>query len=125
MKKILIVDDEPDIRFIIKAILGKGYNILEAESGEAAIEIAKREKPDLILLDIMMPGIDGYETAKRLKNSKETKNIKIAMLTAKQEEEDKLKALAEARVEWYITKPIEREKLIETVKWLLEKEVRR
>ena len=121
MKKVLIVDDEPDIRFIIRTILGKSYEILEAESGEEAIKIAKKEKPDLILLDIMMPGIDGYETAKMLKNSNETRNIKIAMLTAKQEEGDKLKALAEAKAEWYITKPIDSEKLVETVRWLLEK----
>lgn len=121
MKKILVVDDEPDLRFILRKILEReGYAVIEAENGEKALELLKNDKPDLILLDIMMPGLDGWETAKRIKSNSENRDIKIAMLTAKVQDEDKVKSLEEANVEWHITKPVDKAKLLSTVKWLLE-----
>jgi len=95
MKKILIVDDQMEIRRLVEMTLRvEDYQILQAESGEKAIEIVKTEKPDLIIMDVMMPlGIDGFEATRILKNDPETKNTTIIMLTAKGQEADREKDL--------------------------------
>jgi CheY-like chemotaxis protein len=126
MKKILVIDDEPDIVFLIKLILEKeGYRVIEANSGSEGLELAKKEKPDLILLDVMMPDMLGWEVSKKIKSDKELQKIPVAMLTVKSAAEDKLKSLEEARADWHIAKPIDRDKLISTVAWLLEAPPRR
>ncbi|GBE18184.1 MAG TPA: response regulator [Euryarchaeota archaeon] len=126
MTKILVVDDETDIRFVIGKMLEReGYGTIEADSGEQALEVLKDEEPDLILLDVMMPGLDGYETCMQIKSQEATKNIPIVMLTAKTAESDKIKALEECGAQWHISKPIDRKKFIETVKWLLASPPRR
>ncbi len=126
MKKILVIDDEPDIVFLIKLILEKeGYKVIEANSGSEGLELAKKEKPDLILLDVMMPDMLGWEVSKKIKADKELSKIPVAMLTVKSAAEDKLKSLEEARADWHIAKPIDREKLLSTVAWLLEAPPRR
>jgi len=85
-KKILIIDDEPDVietlEFMLKA---RGFEIISASDGLSGISRAKADNPDLILLDIMMPGMDGYEVCSKLKRENATKNIPIIMLTAKGE----------------------------------------
>ena len=126
MKKILVIDDEPDIVFLIKLILEKeGYKVIEANSGSEGLKLAKKEKPDLILLDVMMPDMLGWEVSKKIKADKELSKIPVAMLTVKSAAEDKLKSLEEARADWHIAKPIDREKLLSTVAWLLEAPPRR
>jgi CheY-like chemotaxis protein len=126
MKKILVVDDESDILFVISKMLEReGYETVKAESGEKAVEVLKETKPDLILLDVMMPGWDGWETCSKIKANEETKQIPVAMLTAKTADADKIKALEECGAEWHISKPIDRPKFIETVKWLLDAPPRR
>ena len=75
MKKILIVDDEESIRTLVKRFLGRYHTVLEAENGEIAIDIAKREKPDLILMDVMMPKVDGYTACAEIKASELTRGI--------------------------------------------------
>jgi DNA-binding response OmpR family regulator len=81
-KKILAVDDEADVLVLLEKRLGaSGYEVLKASSGEEAIKIAKTEAPDLIILDILMPGMDGSETAAKLHNDPKTKNIPILFLT--------------------------------------------
>ncbi|MFV2040745.1 MAG: PleD family two-component system response regulator [Candidatus Hydrothermarchaeales archaeon] len=126
MTKILVVDDEMDIRFVIGKMLEReGYETVEADSGEHALEILKETVPDLILLDVMMPGIDGYETCTEIKSQETTKNIPVVMLTAKTAESDKIKALEECGAAWHVSKPIDRKKFIETVKWVLESPPRR
>jgi CheY-like chemotaxis protein len=126
MKKILVIDDEPDIVFLIKLILEKeGYKVIEANSGREGLEVAKKEKPDLILLDIMMPDMLGWEVSKKIKADKELRKIPVAMLTVKSAAEDKLRSLEEAGADWHIAKPIDREKLLGTVAWLLEAPPRR
>ncbi len=126
MTKILIVDDEMDLRFVIGKMLEReGYDVVEAESGEAAIDLLKETLPDLILLDVMMPGIDGWETCTKIKAQGKTSNIPVVMLTAKTADEDKIKALEECGAEWHLSKPIDRKKFIETVKWVLESPPRR
>ena len=88
--KILVVDDEVYILHILDFSLGaEGFEVITANNGELAIEKAKQEKPDLIVLDIMMPVLDGYETCRRLKRESETKTIPVVLLTAKGRDVDK------------------------------------
>lgn len=108
MEKILIVDDEEDFCYFVKKNLEaiSNYEIITATKGKKGIQIARKEKPDLILLDIMMPGIDGFEVLKRLKENEKTQNIPVIMLTAKDEDESKIKAIG-SYCEDYIVKPVE------------------
>lgn len=108
-RKILIIDDEKDFCYFAKKNLEaiSNYKIIVANKGKKGIQIARREKPDLILLDIMMPGIDGFEVLKRLKANEETQNIPVIMLTAKDEDESKIKASG-LYCEDYLVKPVEK-----------------
>lgn len=110
-KTILIVDDHGALRYILSYDLQKkGFKTLTAGSGEKGIEIASTEKPDLILLDAMMPGIDGFETCKRLKNDESTKSIPIVMVTAKSQRKDVLEGLQSGATS-YMVKPFKFEEL--------------
>jgi putative two-component system response regulator len=103
---ILVVDDTPDNLRLMSDLLSHDYKVKVASSGEKALRIASSEAPpDLILLDIMMPVMDGYEVCHRLKSDRNTKNIPVIFLTAKTEEEDERKGLEMGAVD-YITKPI-------------------
>ena len=107
MKKILIIDDEEDLTFFVKANLelsGK-FEVLIANSGKEGIRMAKRYNPDLILLDIMMPGMDGFEVLKSLKKIDSTVAIPVVMLTAKDDDDSKIQA-AGLYNEEYIVKPV-------------------
>ncbi len=126
MKKIMVVDDEPDIVFLVQKILkNEGYDVVGASGGEEALEMVKTEKPDLILLDVMMPGMDGWETCKRIKEDDETKDIMVAMLTVKSEDEDKIQSFDYAVADWHIAKPIDRNKFSKTIEWLLTSPLKR
>ncbi len=117
-KTILIVDDEQPIREILVYNLKKeGYNVIEASDGVAALNIALEQYPDLILLDIMLPKMDGLSVCKRIKNSY---NVPILMLTAKDSEIDKILGL-ELGADDYITKPFSVRELIARVKANLRK----
>ncbi|MGC2424371.1 MAG: response regulator [Nitrospirota bacterium] len=118
-KKILVVDDEMHILRIVKYKLeSAGYDVLTALNGIEALKLAREEKPALIFLDIMMPGMNGYEVCSQLKNDPETKDIIIIMLTAKGQESDKIKGL-EVGVDEYITKPFSPQDLLDRTKDLL------
>ncbi|MBI5190458.1 MAG: response regulator [Nitrospirae bacterium] len=118
-KKILVVDDEMHIVRIVKYKLETaGYHVISALNGTEALKMAREEKPDLIFLDIMMPGLNGYEVCSQLKNSPETRNIIIIMLTAKGQESDKIKGL-EVGVDEYITKPFSPQDLLDRTRDLL------
>lgn len=105
-KKILVVDDNQDSRELVKKILSrKGYRLLEAADGEDALKKIANEKPDLILMDISLPKIDGYELTRRLKSQEAFKTIPIIALTAHAMKGDREKALA-AGCEGYLSKPI-------------------
>ncbi|MDD5771919.1 MAG: response regulator [bacterium] len=122
--KILVVDDDPDIREAIRLTLDSvAYNIVEAENGTKAIEQVIAEDPDLIILDLMMPGISGLEVCKRLKESALTSHLPILMLTAKNQIDDKIKGLAIGADE-YLSKPFEPLELEARVKALI-RQVRR
>ena len=117
-KKILIVDDEKNIRDIIIYNLKKeGYQILQAADGEEGVRLAMEEEPDLILLDIMMPKMDGYDACKKIR---ETKNTPIIMLTARAEEVDNVLGL-EFGADDYVTKPFGVRELMARVKANLRK----
>ena len=117
-KKILIVDDEKNIRDIIIYNLKKeGYQILQAADGEEGVRLAMEEEPDLILLDIMMPKMNGYDACKKIR---ETKNTPIIMLTARAEEVDKVLGL-EFGADDYVTKPFGVRELMARVKANLRK----
>jgi len=95
MPVVLLVDDNAiNLQMLHQTLEGLGYRLLSATSGEGAIRIAQKAKPDLILLDIMMPGIDGYETCTRLKADETTQNAVIIFLTALQATEDKVRGLS-------------------------------
>jgi len=116
MKKILIVDDDAGIRELVDTTLrSDDYQMFQAESGERAIEIARAERPDLIIMDIMMPGkIDGLEATRILKDDPETKNCQIIMLTGRGQEADREKSI-EAGADDYFTKPFSPLELIKKV----------
>lgn len=120
-EKILVVDDEEHILELIKFNLeSAGYQVVTAENGEDALRLCSEEKPDLVLLDIMLPGIDGLEVCRRLKSQKETMLIPIIMITAKGEEVDKIIGL-ELGADDYITKPFSVRELVARVKALLRR----
>ena len=117
-KKILVVDDEKAIRTLLNINLSKeGYSVIEAEDGEEAIELAINKKPDLILLDVMLPKMDGLTVCKKIKN---TMNVPIVMVTAKDGELDKILGL-ELGADDYVTKPFSIRELIARIKANLRK----
>ena len=122
--KILVVDDEEDILELVRYNLARdGYRVVCAASGEQALSRAKSEPFDLILLDLMLPGIDGLEVAKRLKSKPETRHIPIIMLTAKGEEADIVTGL-ELGADDYVTKPFSPRILIARVKAVIRRRVK-
>ncbi|CAD7781622.1 Transcriptional regulatory protein SrrA [Candidatus Methanoperedenaceae archaeon GB37] len=119
MKKILIVDDEERVRRLIETTLDIGdFQIFQAKDGEEALKIAQEEKPALILLDIMMPGMDGFEVCKWLKNNSETKSSYIIMLTAKGQKQDIEKGYTVGADDYFV-KPFSPMELLNKVEQVL------
>jgi len=117
--KVLVVDDEVNITQILEFSIGsEGFEVITAQNGEEAIEKARREQPDLIILDIMMPKIDGYEACRILKANPLTKAIPVVLLTAKGRDIDKRLGLEVGATD-YIVKPFSPNKLIERIHQLL------
>jgi DNA-binding response OmpR family regulator len=120
-KKILLVDDEVDLVETVRFPLEmEGYHVLVSYNGEDALNQARKENPDLILLDLMLPKLDGYKVCRLLKFDERYKHIPILMLTAKTQEKDKILGL-ETGADEYITKPFEIDYLMEKVKAYLNK----
>jgi two-component system alkaline phosphatase synthesis response regulator PhoP len=119
--KILVVDDEKDILDLVAYNLKQeGYKVTCVISGEEALEIARAKKPDLILLDLMLPGVDGFDVCKRLKRDSETEDIPVIMLTAKGEDIDVVTGL-ELGADDYIVKPFSPRILIARIRAVLRK----
>jgi len=117
--KVLVVDDEVNITQILEFSIGaEGFEVISAQNGEEAIEKARREQPDLIILDIMMPKIDGYEACRILKANPLTKNIPVVLLTAKGRDIDKRLGMEVGATD-YIVKPFSPNKLVERIHQLL------
>ena len=122
MKKILIVDDEQDIVESLQFVLETaGYDCHCAYDGEEGLNLAREVLPDLIILDVMMPRINGYKISRLLKFDKKYQNIPILMITARSQEEDKLIG-EETGADEYITKPFDLDEVLATVKKYLESE---
>jgi two-component system phosphate regulon response regulator PhoB len=120
-KKILVVDDEEDIIELVRYNLSReGYKVLCAASGEEGLKTARAENPDLIVLDLMLPGVDGLDVTRRLKVDDTTRKIPIVMLTAKGEESDIVTGL-ELGAEDYITKPFSPRVLVARVRAVLRR----
>src|SRR3989339_934214 len=120
MAKILIVDDDNQIITFIKFILEKNsYSVVTANSGLQGLEVIHKEKPDLVLLDVMMPGLDGYEVCRRIKTNPETEHTPVIMLTALGMGEDFEKAV-ENGANWYIVKPFKPQHLLQRIEFLLK-----
>ncbi len=120
-KKILVVDDEPDVASLLTLLLkSQGYEVASAADGQEALEKARSGKPDLILLDVMLPKLDGYKVARMLKFDENFRHIPIIMLTAKIQEKDKQTGL-EMGADAYVSKPFNTPQLLDLVKDTLVK----
>jgi two-component system phosphate regulon response regulator PhoB len=123
-EKILVVDDDEDILELMRFNLAReGYRVSCAASGEQALEMLEPEPPDLILLDLMLPGIDGIEVARRIKHGADTRNLPIVMVTAKDQEPDVVVGL-EIGADDYITKPFSPRVLVARIKAVLRRRER-
>ena len=119
--KLLVADDEDDIRkMLVKRLDLAGYDVIEAVNGKEAVEYASKEKPDLVIMDVMMPEMDGFEATKLLRSRLETAVIPVIMLTAKKDKESELTGL-DAGADDYLTKPYDKDKLLARIKILLRR----
>ena len=118
-KKILLIDDEPELVEMVKMRLEtNGYEVIIAYDGQEALEKARKEKPDLIILDLILPKLDGYQVCRMLKFDRTTSKIPIIMLTALSQKEDREWG-KRVNADAYITKPFESEELMEKIKELI------
>ena len=116
---VLVVDDEPNILLSLEFLMKKnGYNVFVGRDGKEALETVEKENIDLIILDIMMPEVDGLEVCKRLKSNQSTAQIKVIFLSAKIKEEE-IQAGYEAGADMYITKPYSTRDIVNKVKELI------
>lgn len=119
MSRILAVDDEPHILKLVSfSLRAQGFEVLEATDGLAAVDVAEKEHPDLILLDVMMPALDGYEACRRIKANPATKDIPVVMLSAKSQKTEQA-AGVEAGALDYICKPFTPKDLVAQVRGFL------
>ncbi|MCK9267670.1 MAG: response regulator [Alkaliphilus sp.] len=120
MNKILVVDDERALRLLVVDTLEIGdYEIFETDNGIDALEIAKNKKPNLIILDVMMPGMTGYEVCEHIKTNPDLAHIKILILTAKGQQADR-KAAKYALADYYLSKPFSPMELLLMVEKIIE-----
>ena len=126
MKKILVVDDEPDVTYLVKEMLGReGFEVEEANSGVEALEKINDKKPDLVLLDIMMPEMDGWEVSRKIKTDRKNKDTIVSMYSVKFEDEDKVKSFDYGLADWHLKKSSDRNRFVKDVNWLLSHPLRR
>ncbi|KEQ19290.1 ATP-binding response regulator [Endozoicomonas numazuensis] len=120
VERILLVDDNPtNLQVLLQTLSGRGYKLLIAKNGESALRIAHKAKPALVLLDIMMPGMDGYEVCRQLKEDPDTSNITVIFLSALDDTKDKVRGLETGAVD-FISKPFQAEEVIARVETQLK-----
>jgi two-component system, OmpR family, response regulator VicR len=121
LKCILCVEDEPEMIDLIRLILGRrGFEVKGANGGVEGLKIIRQEPPDLVLLDLMMPDMDGWEVYQQMKADEKTKNIPVIVVTAKAQSIDKVLGLHIAKVDDYITKPFSPQDLMNSVEKVLK-----
>jgi DNA-binding response OmpR family regulator len=117
---ILVVDDDYDTRTVVKTILaGSGFRVEEAQDGQEALDKLETITPNLIVLDVMMPGLSGYDVMVKIKEKDETKNIPVIMLTAKSEPQDLITGYKDYSVDYYIPKPFTTRQLLAGINLIL------
>lgn len=120
MAKVLVIDDEPDVLMLCRVNLEHaGHDVLVAESGEAGLELARNERPDLIVLDLMMPNMDGFEVLEELAGAAVTRDVPVLILTARTRMDDKVRGWR-AGADAYLTKPFTPATLVDDVERLEE-----
>lgn len=118
VKKILVVDDSPTERTFLEGTLVKaGYTVVHASSGEDGVEAAKREQPDLVLMDVVMPGLNGFQATRAITREESTKHIPVFICTTKDQETDKIWGMRQGAKD-YIVKPVNAAELIAKIKAL-------
>lgn len=122
LKRILCIEDEPEMIDLIRLILGRrGFEVKGANGGVQGLEMIRKEKPDLILLDLMMPDMDGWEVYQQIKADEKTRDIPVVVVTAKAQSIDKVLGLHIAKVDDYIAKPFQPQDLLASVERVLQK----
>ena len=120
MTRILAVDDEPHILKLVSfSLSSRGYDVIEATDGLSAIEVAEREQPDLILMDVMMPLMNGYDACRKIKENPSTRHIPVVMLSAKSQVSEQSEGIQAGAVT-YVTKPFTPKELVSQVAGVLE-----
>ena len=119
MARILIIDDSPTETFRFKEILTKhGYEVLEATNGADGVTMAQAELPDLVLMDVVMPGMDGFQATRQISKGKETQHIPVVIVSTKDQATDRVWGKRQGASD-YLTKPIDEQQLIDVIKQLL------
>jgi twitching motility two-component system response regulator PilH len=119
MAKILIVDDSPtEVHILRSALVKYGHSIVTATSGEEALEVARIERPDLILMDVVMPGMNGFQATRKLSLDPEMKSIPVIVVSNKSQETDRIWGIRQGAKD-YLTKPVSEATLIESVRKVL------
>jgi two-component system response regulator VicR len=119
-KSVVCIEDEPEMIDLIKLILGrKGFELAGAMGGREGLELIRRLKPDLVLLDLMMPDMDGWEVYQQIKSDDELKHIPVIIVTAKAQSIDKVLGLHIAKVDDYVTKPFGPQELLQSIEKVL------
>ncbi len=124
-KRILCIEDDEEMIDLIRLILTRrGFDVLGAFSGESGLEIIRHEKPDLILLDLMMPEMDGWEVYQQIKSDEATHNIPVIVVTAKAQSIDRVLGLRIAKVDDYISKPFSPQELLDSIESVLTRKTK-
>ncbi|ABO13220.2 TPA: response regulator [Acinetobacter baumannii] len=119
MARILIVDDSPTETFRFKEILTKhGYDVLEASNGADGVTLAKAEQPDLVLMDVVMPGVNGFQATRQITRDEDTKHIPVVIVSTKDQATDRVWGKRQGAID-YLIKPIEEKQLIDVIKQFL------
>ncbi len=120
MARVLIVDDSPtEIHILSNMIEKHGHAVISAENGESGIEVAKKELPDVVLMDVVMPGLNGFQATRHLKKNPETSHIPVIIVTTKDQETDKIWGMRQGAKD-YLTKPVQEDNLIKTINAVLQ-----
>lgn len=122
-KRLVYVEDEPEMIDLVRLILARrGYEIIGANGGREGLDLIRQEKPDMVLLDLMMPDMDGWDVYQQMKADESTQHIPVVIITAKAQSIDKVLGLHIAKVDDYISKPFSPQELVDSVEKILARD---